>query len=193
MSNQYDLSYHNIPMGPCADWVRFKPAPHECPTCTLCTTGKDCPSASHPYSKDAQTGLRCYRCSACSHHAYTGNDPDLPQAHKPAPDRFHTLMHCWYVHVPLEGLGNNHNSVILRARVALAELNNGRATIYGQGEWHDVPTGSGRVMEVWMKESTGLKTVLDQAREKVKGELRDNAQVFLIEEAVGVSNVSNGN
>ncbi|KAL4869774.1 hypothetical protein BDV12DRAFT_196003 [Aspergillus spectabilis] len=182
-------SYYNLPAGPSPDWVRFKPAPHKCAACTLCTTGLDCPAVAHPYNTEAHKGLRCYLCSACSHHGYTGKDADLPMAHKPAPERFYSTDHCWYVFVPLEDMGNSYNSLILRLRVALAEMNNAKATIFAKSEREQVPAGTGLVVEVWMKKSTGANAILDEAREIIRGGLRANAQLFLMEEAMGLSDV----
>ncbi|KAL4879386.1 hypothetical protein BJY04DRAFT_193834 [Aspergillus karnatakaensis] len=181
-------SFYNLPQGPSPDWVRFKPAPHECASCTLCTTGLDCPAVAHPFNNEGETGLRCYRCSACSHHGFKSDYPDIPQAYKSVPDRFFSTEYVWFVHVPIDDRFNAYNSQILKLRVALAEMDKAKATIYAAEERDNVPLGAGLVFEVWMKKSTGPKTILDEAREMIKGRLRAAIRLFTFEEAMGLSN-----
>src|SRR5665811_266502 len=45
---------------PESTWVPGQQAKYECTTCTLCSTGSDCPTAGHPFNTELQTGLRCY-------------------------------------------------------------------------------------------------------------------------------------
>ncbi|KAL4915940.1 hypothetical protein BDW62DRAFT_203244 [Aspergillus aurantiobrunneus] len=185
---------------PSSEWIRGRAAPYECTTCTLCATGDtDCPTANHPFNLELQTGLRCYKCSSCSHKNFVpktskndDSDPatkklnlkDLPTPYKKPSDRYYTDNFTWYVSLPVE---EKCNSEILKLRVGLAELQNAKATIY-PNTTEGIDWGRGYVFGVHMKDTADVKMVLEEAREIIRDRLRANVRVWESEVSLNIWN-----
>ncbi|BCS18519.1 uncharacterized protein APUU_11347A [Aspergillus puulaauensis] len=160
---------------PESTWVPGQQAKYECATCTLCSTGSDCPTAGHPFNTELQTGLRCYQLSQKQLE-----ELDTPKPYKKPPKRFYTDDFTWYVVIPLE---EECDSLIFRYRVALAEMENAKATIYTEKP-DDEDCGKGFVFEIGMKQSTDIKMVLEEAREILRDRLRSNVNVWAMEVSI---------
>lgn len=185
-----DMSYRQAPE---SSWIPGQQARYECIACTLCSTGSDCPTARHPFNAELQTGLRCYQCSACSHLEYKPTatngrrltqkqleELDTPKQYKKPPKRFYSDEFTWYVVIPLE---EKCDSLIFKYRVALAEMENAKATIYTEKP-DDEQCGRGFVFEIGMKQSTDIKMVLEEAREILRDRLRNNINVWAMEVSI---------
>ncbi|KAL2821254.1 hypothetical protein BDW59DRAFT_111139 [Aspergillus cavernicola] len=163
-------------------WARFKPAPSECHECTFCKTGNDCPTATHPYNTEGHTGLRCYKCSSCSHSesAEPSSSESSPRPYKAQAACVYTVNHTWYVHVPIE---EECNSEIFKYRLALAEIDNSKATIYNGNdpEMDESIPDSGVRIPVGMRESAGIGAVLAEARELLRTKLRSLEGIYEFE------------
>ncbi|KAL4786379.1 hypothetical protein BJX76DRAFT_126484 [Aspergillus varians] len=183
---------------PISEWIYGQPARYECASCTLCETGKDCPTVLHPFNYEGQTGLRCYKCSACSHEDY--NPPKrpkdnkrsrtrkpsvtdvLPMPYKMPARRFYSDNFTWYVFVPV---GEECHSLILRYRVALAEMQNAKGTI-SPNEMDVAEWEKGIVFKVGMKKTTEAKMVFEEAREIIRERLRNNCGLWEMEVELGI-------
>ncbi|PTU23110.1 hypothetical protein P175DRAFT_0543280 [Aspergillus ochraceoroseus IBT 24754] len=152
--------------------IRYRPGTVECPSCTFCTTSGaiECPQTNHPYNVQAHTGMQCYMCSRCSHNRY-----------KAPAKRLFSRTFTWYVHIPLDE--EMTGSEILKYRLALAELQNARATIFVKKE--NVPDG-GMVMPVAMAKDVPANVVFAEAREMVRCNLRNLQQLYDMEQFLGV-------
>ncbi|KAI9369191.1 hypothetical protein BJX61DRAFT_165921 [Aspergillus egyptiacus] len=169
-------------------WTRFQPAPHECPSCSLCTSNEDCPASTHPFNYEGHTGLRCYMCSACSHETYKRKDgpQDAPKPYKYPGDRFYTDKYTWYVHVPID---EKCNSDVFKYRVVLAEMQNAKVTIYQSTKLEEDPLPEhGLVIPVGMRETTPMDIVMEEAREQVRSYLRRLRHVYEFEMDLGARN-----
>ncbi|KAL2823092.1 hypothetical protein BJX63DRAFT_6007 [Aspergillus granulosus] len=150
---------------PTAVWVGipYKPSPHECPSCALCTTGKDCPAAAHPFNTFHEKGLRCYECSACSHRGYeppeTGALVNAPKPYKKPP----------------AGLYTNDASIL-----ALAEMQNSKATIYMAQHASEIPE-NGEIIAVSLRQQPDPAVIVEEARESVRRKLREVSLWFRLE------------
>lgn len=189
-ANILDMTHRQAPE---SSWIPGQQAKYECTTCTLCSTGSDCPTAGHPFNTELQTGLRCYQCSACSHSKYKPKATngrrlsqkqleklDTPKPYKKPLKRFYSDDFTWYVVIPLE---EECDSLIFKYRVALAEMENAKATIYTEKP-DDEDCGKGFVFEIGMKQSTNVKMVLEEAREIIRDRLRNNINVWAMEVSI---------
>ncbi|KAL2855856.1 hypothetical protein BJY01DRAFT_243043 [Aspergillus pseudoustus] len=154
----------------------YKPSPYECPSCSLCMFGEDCPTAEHPFNTLQEKGLRCYECSACSHREYeapeTGIQVNAPKPYKEAHANLYTESINFYVHVPLDEVQVNSNT--LKYRLALAEMQNSKGTIYtAEHEAAGEIPESGEIIAVCLKQHADPTIILEEARESVKRKLRE--------------------
>ncbi|KAL4934139.1 uncharacterized protein BDV17DRAFT_1651 [Aspergillus undulatus] len=183
-----------LPQDPSAKWLRGQPANHECATCNLCAHGEDCATVDHPYSLRGDTGLRCYQCTQRSHETYaparapmgnlTTKAKELPKPYRKPEGRFYpdSRVPNWCVSVVVDIEVECPRQSILEYRVAFAEMmqpvQKSKVVYYKGEQVRDADDRLGVKVYLHMVLQVSGKTLIEEAKETVRGWLRDMNTVW---------------